>query len=162
MKNKKLKFSIVFVLVLVLTVLHAQEAIPVSGGNALGSGGSISYSIGQVVYSANSGTNGSAAQGVQQPYEISVVTLNAEARWISLACSVYPNPATDYLTLKVDNYDGNELLYQLYDNAGNLIEAKSMDSNQTSIPMYHLAPATYFLKVVANAAEVKTFKIIKH
>jgi hypothetical protein len=57
-----------------LSTIHAQEAIPAGGGNASGSGGSASYSVGQVVYTTNTGTNGSAAQGVQQPYEISVVS----------------------------------------------------------------------------------------
>lgn len=161
MKHKKLTFSAVFVLVIGLAVLHAQEAIPVSGGNASGSGGSACYSVGQVVYTTNTGANGSAAQGVQQPYEISVVTGISDVRWISLACSVYPNPTTDYLTLKVDNYDGNELLFQLFDISGQLIVEKEMVSNPTSVTMNHLVPATYFLKVMASNKEVKTFKIIK-
>jgi hypothetical protein len=42
---------------------------PQAGGEATGSGGSVSYSVGQVVYTTNTGINGSVAQGVQQPYE---------------------------------------------------------------------------------------------
>ena len=47
------------------------------------------------------GINGSAAQGVQQPYEISVVTAVEKALDISLEMVVYPNPATDFI--KVEN-----------------------------------------------------------
>ena len=162
MEHKKLKFSTVLVLGLGLTALHAQEAIPASGGNASGSGGSASYSVGQVVYSSNSGTNGLELQGVQQAYEIWVVTGINDARWISLSCSVYPNPVTDYLNLKVDNADRNGLSYQFFDMTGRLIDKKKIDSKQTSIPVGGLVPATYLLKVLTGNAEIRTFKIIKH
>lgn len=74
MKYKKMKLSAIIILAMALTELKAQEAIPASGGNATGSGGSVSYSVGQVEYSSNTGSGGSVAAGVQQPYEISVVT----------------------------------------------------------------------------------------
>ena len=48
MKYKKLKLSTVLLLSLGLTGLQAQEAILASGGDASGSGGSASYSAGQV------------------------------------------------------------------------------------------------------------------
>lgn len=78
------------------TILLSQNAIPATGGNASGSGGSVSYSVGQVTYLINTGTSGSVAQGVQQPYEISVVTGIEEASGIELEFSVYPNPASDF------------------------------------------------------------------
>ncbi len=52
----------------------AQEVIPASGGNATGSGGSVSYSAGQVFYLTHEGTTGSVNEGAQQPYEISAIT----------------------------------------------------------------------------------------
>lgn len=38
--------------------IQVQNAIPASGGNASGSGDSVSYSIGQVDYTTNTGTSG--------------------------------------------------------------------------------------------------------
>jgi hypothetical protein len=70
--------------------VHAQSTIPATGGNAAGNGGSVSYTVGQIVYTTVSGTNGSVAQGVQQPYEISVVT-GIENKEINLSCSIYSN-----------------------------------------------------------------------
>ena len=86
MKYKKKLLTAVMLLGLGgLTSLQAQEAIPATGGEASGSGGSASYTVGQVVYTTNVGTNGnSVAEGVQQPYEISVVTGIPEAKDISL------------------------------------------------------------------------------
>jgi hypothetical protein len=38
-------------------VVQAQETIPASGGNATGSGGSVSYTVGQLTYNTISGTS---------------------------------------------------------------------------------------------------------
>ena len=162
MPNNIVKLSALLFLVLQLTGLHAQEAIITSGGDASGSTGSVSYSIGQVVYTTNNGTNGSAAQGVQQPYEISVVTGLEEAKGINLDFSVYPNPAINYVTLKIENYKTENLMYQLYDNNGKLFENKKVTGSETQIDMSSLVISTYFLKV-SNANKVlKIFKIIKN
>ena len=78
-----------------LTCVCAQEGILPAGGNASGNIGSASYSIGQVFYITSSGTNGSVAQGVQQPYEISVITGMDEFKDMKLECYAFPNPATN-------------------------------------------------------------------
>ena len=161
MRHKKLKLSAVLLLGLGLTGLQAQTAVTATGGDASGSGGTVAYSVGQVVYTTNTGTNGSVAQGVQQPFEISVVTGIEEAKGINLMVSAYPNPTTDFLTLKVENYDNTNLSYQLLDMNGKLLESKKLECNQTSIVMSNLVPVTYFLKVIQGEKEVKTFKIIK-
>ena len=165
MKYKKLKFSALLLLGLGLTGLQAQESVNATGGNASGSGGSASYSVGQVVYTTNIGTNGSVAQGVQQPFEISVVLAIEEAKGINLTVSAYPNPTTDYLTLEVDastTLSIQSMAYQLYDMQGKLLQNEKITSNQASIVMSNLVPATYFVKVIQGNKEVKTFKIIKN
>ncbi|MFH2142264.1 MAG: hypothetical protein ABIJ97_07575, partial [Bacteroidota bacterium] len=75
------------------STIKAQEAIPTVGGNASGIEGSVSYSIGQVFFTTNSGTVGSVAQGVQQPFEISVSYGINETEGINLIISTFPNPA---------------------------------------------------------------------
>ncbi len=162
MKYKKLKLSAVFLLVIGLTGLQAQEAIPTTGGEASGTGGSASYSVGQVVYTTNTGTNGSVAQGVQQPFEISVVTAIEEAKGINLSVTAYPNPTTDYLTLSIDEFEISDLSYQLCDINGKLLQKEKITGNQTSIVMSNLVSASYFVKVIQGNKEVKTFKIIKN
>lgn len=101
-------------------------------------------------------------QGVQQPYEIFVVTGIEEETGINLMCSLYPNPATNFLTLKFENCDIENLSYGLYDVNGKLLENKIIEGNETSIIMSILTPAAYFLKVIQNNKEVKTFKIVKN
>ena len=162
MRHKRLKLSAVLLLGLGLTGLQAQESVNATGGDALGSGGSASYSVGQVVYTTNTGTNGSVAQGVQQPFEISVVTGIEEAKGINLSVSAYPNPTTDYLTLSISEFEISNLTYQLYDISGKLLQSEKITGNQTNIVMSNLVPANYFVKVIAGNQLIKEFKIIKN
>jgi hypothetical protein len=162
MKSLRLQLCTVLLLSLGLTGLQAQEVISATGGEASGGGGSVSYSVGQVFYTTSTGTTGSVAQGVQQPYEISVVTEIEQAKDINLMILAYPNPTNDYLMLKVDNYDNKNLLYQLFDISGKLLESKKITSNETQIKMEMLIPSNYFIKVTDKKKEIKTFKIIKN
>ena len=148
-----------------MSTVKAQESMNASGNNALGSGGSVSYSVGQVVYQTYTGANGSAAQGVQQPYEISVVISIEEAKDINLTLAAYPNPTNDYLELKVDastTLSLQSMSYQLFDITGKLLQSEKITSCQTSIVMKNFVAATYFVKIIEGNKEIKTFKIIKN
>lgn len=152
----------------------AQEAIPAAGGTLTGTGGSVSFTVGQVVYTTVSGQEHTVSQGVQQPYEISVLTSSEEITPIGFDVQAYPNPATDFVTLRVEsalNQHFQSLAYELFDMTGRVLEKKTISSDHTNIPMGHLAPATYFVKVYHSAkttslmqsssVQSKTFKIIK-
>ena len=163
MKHKTFTLCAVFLLFLSHAGLHAQEAVPATGGEALGSGGSASYTVGQIVYTGHTGTNGnSITQGVQQPYEISVVIGIPEAEEINLSVAAYPNPTLDYITLSVDNFEAIKLSYQLYDMNGKLLKNKKISADKTKITTNDLTPAIYFLKVTDNETVIKSFKIIKN
>lgn len=139
--------------------LHAQNNPVTTGGNATGSGGAISYSVGQVVYTTNTGENGTVAQGLQQPYEISTtVGLNEET--VSLVMSAYPNPTTNHLYLTVEDF--SNLNYQLIDLAGKVIESNNIISTSTLINMEEFPSAIYYINVTQNSQLIKTFKIIKN
>ena len=164
MKIKNLNFIVL--LFLGLSNIQAQEVIPSTGGEANGSGGSVSYTIGQVVYSTKTGTNGSSiTEGVQQPYEISVITSIPEALDINLYVSVFPNPATEYLIVKVDSstlLDIQSLQYKLYDINGKLLKIIKATGTETKIEISNLVFAKYFVTVTNNKREIKTFEIIKN
>lgn len=160
MRNKKFKLIVLLLLGLGLTGLQAQKAVMATGGDGSGSGGSISYSVGQAAYVTMTGTNGTMAPGVQHPYEI-YVGLD-EDKGITLSCAVYPNPSSDLLTLKVKNLNHSALSYCLYDMNGNTLENIKLTGDEARIDMSGFAPAIYFLKVSDNIKEVKTFKIIKN
>ncbi len=161
MQDKKCTSGALLLLFIGLAGIHAQEVIPTTGGEASGGGGSICYSVGQLIYTTNVGINGSVAQGVQQPYEISVVS-GLEDLGINLNVSAYPNPTTDFLLLIIEKENLKEFSYQLYDLDGKLLEYKKITGNQTRVVISNFLPATYFLKVIKGKEEVKAFKIVKN
>lgn len=137
----------------------AQNASVAAGGEASGSGGSLSYSVGQVAYTADSSPMGSVSRGVQQAYVISSVGVDEPG--ISLAVSAYPNPVADFLTLAVESDNFQSLSYQLFDMNGKLLSGERISGTQTRISMLTLTPATYQLRVIRGKKLVKTFSIIK-
>jgi hypothetical protein len=142
--------------------VQAQTAIPATGSNAQGIGGSVSYTIGQVNFSAISGVGGTVLQGVQQPYEISVVTASKKSDAIILECIVYPNPAKDYIRLIVKMSEYKDLQYQLYNLNGVNIQERKIESESTEISLDGLPSSTYFMKILTRNKMIKTFKIIKN
>jgi hypothetical protein len=158
----KKKIECFLIGICVCVFCNAQQAVSTAGGEAAGAGGTVSYTIGQVAYTTNSENEGTVSQGVQQPYEIIEISSNEDKYRISLELSVYPNPANEYLMLKVVNYKSSNLTYQLYDLNGKLLENKEIVGVETTIEMDMLAPSIYFLKVTDNIQELKIFKIIKN
>jgi len=167
LKNKKVKLCAILLLAMGLAELKAQEAIPATSSNASGAGGSVAYTVGQVVYTSIEGTSGSVAQGVQQPYEISVVSGLEDGKDISLECDVYPNPTTDFLILSVGSELQTTYTASLFDLNGKLLTNTKIVSNKTKIDLSDFAIASYFLTIVqtqnsSSPQLIKTFKIIKN
>ncbi len=148
--------------------LSAQSGIVATGGNSAASTGSVSYSAGQVDF-VSSKPSGRRAGGInvnpgnQQPFEIFILTGMDEKGIIlsSFSANIYPNPTEEYVTLKIENAQIENLRVELFDLAGKVIVNRNLDSKETLIPMQDLANATYFIKVFSSNTCIKTFKIIK-
>ncbi len=141
--------------------LQAQQNFVAAGGEATSATGHISYSIGQIVYTTDVGSNGySLAQGMEQSYPVSVVSGLEQDHNISLSVVAYPNPTVDYLTLQV-NQNTSNLSFQLYNLQGKTIKSQSINGKYSTIKMVNLPTAIYFLKIIQGNKQVKIFKIIK-
>lgn len=140
--------------------IYSQETIPASGGEATGSGGSSSYSVGQLVYSNNVGSGGTLSQGVQQSIELFTLS-NPELTTVNLSAVTYPNPTSDYIILKISDNALDYLSYKLFDVNGKAIANGNITNADTRIKMQQLALGMYILKVLQNNTELKAFKIIK-
>lgn len=158
---KKQIYYLIVISFFSLRGIQAQETVLSSGGDASGSGGSFSYSVGQIVYTTNSGSNGNLAQGVQQPFEISAVLAVDNLLGINLNLTAYPNPTTNFLNLTVTNMDYKNLSYQLYDLNGRILVDKKLKNISTEITMKYLPSSFYYLKILKNSKPIKVFKIIK-
>jgi hypothetical protein len=139
---------------------HTQESVNSSGRDALGSGGSVAYSIGQVTYSFQSGSTGSIEQGVQHAYEIFALETSQIEPSISL--SIFPNPTSENLIVQLNEFKNVSLSYMLCDKHGKKIASGQINSPKTEINMSDLQIADYLLTILDdNVRVVRSFKIIK-
>jgi hypothetical protein len=148
-------------MVITSTLIHAQKNTVAAGGTATGSGGSATYSIGQIDYENLSGTNGNVSQGVQQAYEIYSVSINE----LSAAFDVqlFPNPTNDYINLSIGAFELHKKWnYTLTDAQGKLIYRENISESIVQINMLPLAPAAYFLNINTENSQIQTFKIIRN
>lgn len=162
MKIIKTKPLLLFTIgILVVGLTHAQESVNASGGDASSSEGSVAYSIGQVVYTMHSNSDGSIAQGVQQVYEIS--DLGIKETTFNITLTAFPNPTVDNLTLQISNYNDETLIYHVYGTEGKLLDSGKVESEQTTIGMRSLPASTYYVHVLnSEKQKVQSFKIIKN
>ena len=69
------------ILVLICSIIfsfsaQSQDTVAISGGEATGSGGTSSYTLGQVFYTVTNANSGSISQGVQQNFRIAFYQLH--------------------------------------------------------------------------------------
>jgi len=171
-----LKIKIIFLLLFIMEGSYAQKAISVSGGDVSGTAGTVSFTVGEVVYTSHSGSNGSVAQGVQQPYIVTSETSIEEVEKINLAIVAYPNPVTNNLIISIDNIvqtkhtlsqkhtqdPGADLSYELLDLNGLPLQKSRIESTSTPIDMTGLPSSFYHIRIKYGKDVIKTFKIIKN
>lgn len=162
MQNLTKSLTAMFLLIFCLMDAESQSAIPASGGEANGIGGTVSYTIGQLWYTTIENNDAAIFQGVQQPYEILEITGLPTMPGISLNASLFPNPADEYILIRVEDLPLNDLTYQLTDLQGKMLETGSITRNETSIPMSRLGAATYLVRITQNNALINVYKIIKN
>jgi hypothetical protein len=154
------KITLLASLLFATQFMYSQETIPASGGDGTGTGGSSSYTVGQMVYTTNSGSGGTLSQGIQQSIEVFTLS-NPELTTVNLTAVTYPNPTSDYVVLAISDAKLIDLSFTLYNLQGRVVSQGQVSQSATHIDMQILSAGTYVLKVNQNNQELKTFKIIK-
>ncbi|MBN2772131.1 MAG: T9SS type A sorting domain-containing protein [Spirochaetes bacterium] len=155
------KCFILIIIVFMPVILSAQNSFSSTGGDASGTGGTLSFTLGQVSddYSESPGLN--ISEGIQQPYEIFIITeINDEFSDLSL--SVFPNPTTYCLELNIENNDSKEFTCILFDSQSKIVINESFTDASIKLETSSLPAGTYILKVLCENKHIQSFKIIKN
>lgn len=161
-KHKKLlKASLILVFIQGLIGLSAQVAVIPSGGNASGTGGTVSSTVGLINYSSLTTSSGKVTEGVQHSYEILISTSTKDTKRDSIILSVYPNPTADVVLLSILSVKESQYSYSLHDNNGKLLLRGTALNKETTISMKSLIADIYLLNVYDGKNLLKSFKIIK-
>ena len=151
--------TLLFILTFTMNV-SAQQTANASGKNVSQNNTSVSYSIGEVYYNTTSNANSVITQGIQQPYEIYLISGIGNEKDVMLI-TAFPNPTSTVLKLLIQDIKLDGLNYKLYDLLGKEILSGDIQKNQTELDLNNLMPAVYFIKVFRYNSNLKYFKIIK-
>ncbi|KAB1065593.1 T9SS type A sorting domain-containing protein [Salibacter halophilus] len=140
--------------------VRAQQAVVTAGGSDSASGGSVSYTIGQVGYESYTTSNGQVSEGVQQPYEIYDVTAVRDVIAMK-GVELYPNPARDNLTIEIDHKTASYTVVGM--NGNSLRESVQLNKGKNNIDLSGFAQGIYFVQVQStDQSAMKIFKVIKN
>jgi hypothetical protein len=160
MKNSRLIINFL-VSLLWINFAVAQESVNAAGGDVTGSGGSIAYSLGQVIYTTNANTSGTISQGVQQAYEI--YSLGISETKMNFSFSIFPNPTVDYLTLQIIGYPNEILYYKVFDMQGKVLITEHVSGELTKINTVKLPASSYIIGITNQEnKQLQSYKIIKY
>jgi len=152
-----MKSTVTLLMLLIVQNAGAQQAVLSSGGDASGSSGSISFSIGQVAFTS-SGDN-AANEGVQQPYEFFTVSLHESHEAYQI--DIFPNPTTDELVIGTDNRN-HDLTAMIFDAKGMLIETIRLQNATTRISVSNWASATYVISINDSKGTSSSYQLVKN
>ena len=146
------------------TVGYGQTSVNAAGGEASGSGGVASFTIGETIFTdpTSESLNAISMQGVQQTYIEGAVTVIYEYSDVELLLNLYPNPASSEVTLSIGEPNVTDFRYRMYDLNGKLLIEKRVQADLSLIPIEHYPDATYLLEVLLDSRPVKSFTIIKN
>lgn len=145
---------------------RAQQVLSASGNFYSGEPLKISWTVGETIISSLDNETNILTQGMHQ----SKLTITAmeEIELSDLQISVYPNPVSECINLKiylppglVKHNDFQNHSYRLFDLNGKLLLHKKIENIGTIIHMGKYSPSTYFLVITENNIEIKKYKIIK-
>lgn len=139
--------------------MPAQQGTVASGGDVVGPGGSMSFSIGQIDY-ADTPT---IEEGLQHTYDNDTISAVPNTEIDNTFAVVYPNPTSSYVVLTIQCGTDKYVSYQIYNTLGKILINKTLKclDSETIISVEELPDALYFMRVTTDF-EVKTFKIIKN
>jgi hypothetical protein len=138
-------------------LLIAQEGFSASGFDAVSTGGSVSSTIGQVFYHQWTENEGKINEGIQQPYEIFVVSVDDNLKTSVL---LFPNPTQDFVLLKMEN-NVKDFSYTLYSMDGKWLEDQKIDQEETVLSLQKYSCNIFLLVIYKGNNIVKTYKVIK-
>jgi hypothetical protein len=162
------------VLILPILILIGQSALgqaitqkPISSLQLLSSAGDsyknssyeLDWSLGEILTETNGNSTITLTQGFHQSnYTVTAVD---QLENMQFEISAFPNPATDYLTLSIEDPHIENFKYFLTDLNGKVLQESKISTNRQQINLMKLPAGLYFLKVRSLNNIEKTFKIIK-
>jgi hypothetical protein len=135
-----------------------QNALSAAGGHFKTSGGSTSFTVGQVAYVLKKGTGSYLNEGVQQVY--TKKTTPIEELVYLKEVQLFPNPTQETITLILSSKEDIQVRYSIMDYLGKEISNGNILSEKSEISLRDLPAGNYFISLKSKK-ENRIFKIVK-
>ena len=136
----------------------AQNAISSTGGHFKTTGGSTSFTVGQVAYVLKKGNGSYLNEGVQQVY--TKKTTPVEELVYLKEVQLYPNPTQETMTLILSSKEDVQVRYTIMDYLGKEIKNGIILSEKSEISLRDLPSGNYFISLKSKK-EHRIFKMVK-
>ena len=158
---KKLGFLIVFIWA--TTIAFSQtinpELVSSSGDSFSNATYQLDWSIGECATATHIAGDFVLTQGFHQNTYVITATEDLRA---DINMSVYPNPATDLVSLQVESSKERNMQYTLTDISGKVLQNEKILSSLQTLNFTNYTSNVYFLTVKQENQVIKIFKIIKN
>ncbi len=98
-------------------------------------------------------------QGFHQPH---LVITSIDEPGHDTRVEAYPNPATDFVHIRLQEPGYADFQYRLFDEQGRLVSNSKLDGIITEVRLKGKQAGVYFLVITKANQEVSTFKIVKN
>ncbi len=137
----------------------APDVVGSTGDFYANAGGQVQWTVGEVMVETYQSGNNYVTQGFHQPnYGVLIGMPNASL----LDLSIFPNPATDNISLKFGTIGGNYSLY-IYDITGNTLRAEQFTAGAGglhTLSVKDFANGVYFLSLREENGFSAIYKIV--
>ena len=135
-----------------------QNAISSTGGHFKTTGGSTSFTVGQVAYVLKKGNGSYLNEGVQQVY--TKKTTPVEELVYLKEVQLYPNPTQETVILILSSKEDVQVRYTIMDYLGKEIKYGIILSEKSEISLRDLPSGNYFISLKSKK-EIRIFKMVK-
>jgi hypothetical protein len=141
--------------------IQAQEVIASAGAEVESTGGSMSYTIGEMVVTSTINDDGALTQGYQQGFLTPTAIDEIPAE---LELSLYPNPASDFIIIESKSLTDFEQI-TMYDMSGRLIwsqDGNNSIDNRLTVDFTGHAAGNYIIRLAdSDKNQSYSYSVIK-
>lgn len=139
-------------------LMNAQSATVSSGGEGSGLGGSVSFSIGQLVVESTVDSEGSLSPGVQHAVESMSIFVNENV--LSNKLTVYPNPTAERIQCSFAQVFIGEVC--VFDHLGQRVFTQALNGKEMSIDVSKWSTGAYLIHFLIDNRSAAIHRIVKN
>jgi hypothetical protein len=157
--KRSILFLFTILLAFSLSAQVKQEVIASAGGYSVASGVSLSWTLGETIIPTYTSGGLTLTHGFQQQLIVTAVEENLED---VVKVTLFPNPASDVVNIKLESPLDGEVKLFLLDSGGKLIKTDFMEKTavEKEINLQDLPAGLYLLKMTKGKLS-NAYKVVK-